>query len=319
MSFSRVVAIGLVAGVEVFCSSAACAQDGFPSKVIRIVAPAAGGGSDAVARMIAPGLAASLGQQVIVDNRGAISAEIVAKAPPDGYTLLVDGSPLWLLPLFRPGMQWDAVRDFAPVTMALSSPSILVVHPSLPVKSVKELIAMARARPGQLNYAAGTIGATPHLAAELFKAMASVNIVRVAYKGTGPGVIGLLGGEVELMFPNAGSALPHIGSGRLRALAVCSAQPSALVPGMPTLAAMVPGYESISPQGVVAPAKTPAAIVNRLHQEIVRVLTQADTRQKLLNSGAEVVANSPEEFAAKMKADIARTNKLIKESGIRDD
>ena len=154
---------------------------------------------------------------MIVENRGSIAGEIVAKAPADGYTLLVEGSPLWILPLFR-SVPWDAVKDFAPIALAVSTPSVLVVHPSLPVKTVKELIALAKARPGQLNYAAGTLGANPHLAAELFKSLLELNIVQVAYKGTGPGVIGLMGGEVELMFPNAGSALPYIKSGRLRVL-----------------------------------------------------------------------------------------------------
>jgi len=317
MRLSRLVA-GLLLGVIAFSPGAVSAQDSYPSKVIRIVAPAPGGGSDVLSRLIAPGLASSLGQQVIVDNRGAVASEIAAKAAPDGYTLLVNGSPVWLLPLLRASVPWDAVRDFVPITLAVSSPSILVVHPSLPVKSVRELIALAKARPGELNYAAGTMGATPHLAAELFKAMAGVNIVRVAYKGTGPGLIGLISGEVGLMFPNAGSAMPHVKSGRLRALAVTTAQPSALVPGVPTLAASgVPGYESVSPQAVFAPARTPATIINRLNQEIVRVLSTADVKGKLFNTGIEVVGSSPEGLAAKMKSDMARIGKLVKDAGIR--
>ena len=162
----------------------------YPNKLVRIATLAPGGGSDVVARLIAPVLSEGLGQQVIVENRGSIAGEIVAKAPADGYTLLVEGTPLWILPLFR-SVPWDALKDFAPITLIISTPNVLVVDPSLPVKSVKELIALARARPGQLNYAAGTLGANPHLAAELFKSMAGVNIVQVAYKGTGPGLIGL--------------------------------------------------------------------------------------------------------------------------------
>jgi tripartite-type tricarboxylate transporter receptor subunit TctC len=295
----------------------AVAQENYPNRIIRIVTSATGGGSDILSRLIAPGLAESVGQQVIVDNRGAIAPEIVAKAPADGYTLMVEGSPLWLLPLFRPSVPWNAERDFAPITLAVTSPSVLVVHPSLPVKSVRELIALAKAKPGELNYAAGTIGATPHLAAELFKSMTHVNIVRVGYKGTGPGVVALLGGEVELMFPNAGSAMPHIKSGRLRALAVTTSQPSTLVPDVPTLSATVPGYESSSPQGVFAPAKTPAAIVTRLSHELERVLKKPEVRDRMFNLGGEIAASSPEAFAAKMKADIARTTKLIKDAGIR--
>ena len=167
------------------------AQETFPSRVIRIVTPATGGGSDVLARMITPALTESLGQQVIVDNRGSLATELVAKAAPDGYTLLIDGSPLWLQPLFRK-VGWSPLTDFAALTMAVSSPSMLVVHPSVPVKTLRELIALAKARPGEINYAAGSIGATPHLAGEQFKVMAGVNVVRVPYKGTGPGMIGLM-------------------------------------------------------------------------------------------------------------------------------
>jgi len=317
MSSSRLVtgAIGLVLACG---TGAALAQDTYPSKVIRIVAPATGGGSDVVGRMIAPGLAASLGQQVIIDNRGAIASEIVAKAPPDGYTLLVNGSPLWLLPVIRPGTPWDAPRDFAPITLAVSSPSMLVVHPSVPVKNAKELIALAKRNPGKLNYAAGTLGAAPHLAGELFKSMAGVNIVRVPYKGSGPGLLGVMTGEVEFMFPGAASAWTYVKQGKLKGLAICSAQPSALFPGVPTLSATgLPGYESISPQALVAPAKTPAAIVNRLNQEIVRVLNGPELKERLANGGMEVVGNSPEQFAAAMKSDIARVRQLVKDAGIR--
>jgi tripartite-type tricarboxylate transporter receptor subunit TctC len=279
--------------------------------VIRIVAPATGGGSDVVGRMIAPGLSAALGQQVIIDNRGAIASEIVAKSAPDGYTLLVNGSPMWLLPVVRPATPWDATRDFAPITQAVSSPSMLVVHPSVPVKNVRELIALAKKNPGKLNYAAGTLGAAPHLAGELFKSMAGVNIVRVAYKGSGPGLLGVMTGEVEFMFPGAASAWGYVKQGKLKSLGICSAQRSALFPGVPTVAESgLPGYESISPQALVAPAKTPAAIVNRLHQEIVRVLNSPDVKERFHNGGMEVVGNSPEQFAQAMKADIARVRKL---------
>jgi len=303
--------------VALLCvSRAGWAQENYPNKLVRVVTLAPGGGSDVVARLIAPVLTEALGQQVIVENRGSIAAEIVAKAPADGYTLLVEGSPLWILPLFR-SVPWDAVRDFAPITLAVSTPSVLVVHPSLPVKSVKELIALAKAKPGQLNYAAGTLGANPHLAAELFKSMLDLKIVQVAYKGTGPGVIGLMGGEVELMFPNAGSALPHIKSGRLRLLGVASLQPSALLPDVPPIASTVPGFESISPQGLLAPANTPAAIINRLHRDVVRGLNRADVKERFLNTGAEVAGGTPEAFAEKMRSDIAKFTRLVKEARIK--
>ncbi len=299
------------------CAAPASAQEVFPNRIIRIVTPATGGGSDVLARMIAPAMTESLGQQVIVDNRGSIANEIVAKSPPDGYTILIDGSPLWLTSLFRQ-TPWDALKDFAPLTLAVSSPSMLVVHPSVPAKTVRELIALAKARPGQINYAAGTIGATPHLAGEQFKVMAGVNVVRVPYKGTGPGMIGLMGGEVEFMFPGAASAWNYVKQGRLRSLGVCSLKPSALFPGVPTVSDTgLPGYESVSPQGIVAPAKTPAAVIARLNHELVKALNRADTRQRLGELGIEVVADTAEEFAASMKNDIARTAKLIKDAGIR--
>ncbi len=315
MSKFRLAVVAAAAGL--MAAPAVFAQDGFPNRVIRIVTPATGGGSDVLARMLAPPLTESMGQQVIVDNRGSISNEIVAKAAPDGYTILIDGSPLWLLPLFRT-TSWDPLRDFAPLTLAVSSPSILVVHPSLPVKSVRELIALAKARPGQLNYAAGTIGATPHLAGEQFKILSGVKVVRVPYKGSGSGLIGLMSGEVEFMFPGAASAWTHVKQNRLRGLAICSLKPSALFPGMPTMTdSGLPGYESVSPQGIVAPAKTPAAIVTRLNQELVKALNRADTKQRLAELGIEVVASSPEDYAASMRTDIARTTKLIKDAGIR--
>ncbi len=294
----------------------ASSGQGYPNKLVRIVTLAPGGGSDVVARLVAPVLSEALGQQVIVENRGSIAGEIVAKAPADGYTLLVEGSPLWILPLFR-SVPWDAVKDFAPIALAVSTPSVLVVHPSLPAKTVKELIALAKARPGQLNYAAGTLGANPHLAAELFKSLLELNIVQVAYKGTGPGVIGLMGGEVELMFPNAGSALPYIKSGRLRVLGVASLQPSTLLPGVPPIAATVPGFESISPQGLLAPANTPAAIVSRLNRDVVRGLNRPEVKERFLNIGAEVAGGTPEDFSVKIKSDIAKFTRLVKEARIK--
>jgi tripartite-type tricarboxylate transporter receptor subunit TctC len=309
---------GALAALIAIAATVAPAQD-YPNRVIRIVTPATGGGSDVLARMIAPALTEGLGQQVIVDNRGSIAAEIVAKAPPDGYTILIDGSPLWLLPLFRK-VAWEPQRDFVALTLAVSSPSMLVVHPSVPAKSLRELIALAKARPGQLNYAAGTIGATPHLAGEQFKILSGVNVVRVPYKGTGPGMIGLMGGEVDFMFPGAASAWTHVKQNRLRGLAICSLKPSALFPGVPTMADTgLPGFESVSPQGAVAPARTPPAIVTRLNQELVKALNRAETRQRLGELGIEVVAGSPEEFAASMRRDVERTAKLIRDAAIRID
>lgn len=298
------------------------AVQNYPTKPVRILATASGGLTDILARLIAPGLTANLGQQVIVDNRGngVVAVEIVAKAAPDAYTLLVSSSAVWIVPLLRGNAAWDATTDFAPVTMAVRSPSVLVVHPSLPVKSPAELISLAKAKPGALNYAAGTIGATAHLAAELFKAMAGVDIVRVGYKGTGPSVNALIAGEVQVSFPNASSAMPHVKSGRLRALGVCSSRPSELAAGLPTVAATgLPGFESISPLGIWAPAKTNAALVNRLNREIVRVMRAPDVKERLFNAGMEVVAGTSREFAVAIETDAARMGKLIRDLNIREE
>lgn len=290
----------------------------YPSKPIRIVTVAPGSANDLVTRLISQELRTALGQAVIVDNRGGIAAEIVAKAPPDGYTLLFYGSAVWLAPFTRDHVPYDPQRDFAPITLAASSPNVLVVHPSLPVKSAKELIALARARPGELNYAAGTLGAAPHLAAELFKAMAGANIVRVAYKGTGPSLIGIIGGQVEMMFPTAGSVMPHIKSGKLRALAVTSLQPSALAPGLPVLAATLPGYESVSLNGMFAPAKTPETHISLLNQEIARIMARPEIRERLLHAGMDAMHTTPDQFAATIKSEMGKWGRIIRESGLRE-
>ena len=296
-----------------------CAQN-FPNKVIRVLTTEAGGGSDLNARLIAQALTVSLGQQVIVDNRsGTTPTETVARAVPDGYTLLCNGSAVWLLPFLRDNVPYDPVKDLSPITLATRAPSILVVHPSLPVKSVAELIALAKARPGELNYAAGVIGAPPHIAGELFKARAGVNIVQVNYKGIGAAFNDAIGGQVQVMFPTAGAVIPHVRSGRLRALAITTAEPSELFPGLPTVAASVPGYESTAPLAVFAPPKTPPSLINRLNQEIVRVLNTADVKEKFFSVGIETVGSSPEQLAARVKSDMANLGKLIRNAGIRGD
>jgi tripartite-type tricarboxylate transporter receptor subunit TctC len=262
------------------------------------------------------------GQPVVVDNRGGsavIPIEVVAKAPPDGYTLLSFGTALWHLPLMQ-SVTYDPVRDFAPITLVTTTPMILVVHPSLPVKSTRDLIALARKRPGQLNYASGISGSTTHLPAELFKAMAKVDIVRVTYKGGAPALTSLLGGETQVMFANAAGVGPHIIAGRVRALAVTSAQRSALFPDVPTIAAEgLPGYEATSLQCIFAPAATPAALVSRLNQDLVKVLGRTDVKDRFLRGGSEVVANSPAELAAAIKADMVTMGRIIKQAGIRAD
>jgi tripartite-type tricarboxylate transporter receptor subunit TctC len=215
---------------------------------------------------------------------------------------------------------YDPLKSFSPITLAGNSPNVLVTHPSLPVRSLKELIALAKARPGELNYGSGSTGSPSHLAAELFKAMAGVNIVRIPYKGTGPAVNALVGGQVQLMFVSPTSVAPHVKAGRLRGLAVTAAQPSALAPGLPTVSgAGLTGYESTSSFGVLAPAYTPAAIINWLNQEIVQVLTGAEAKERLFSAGVEPVGNSADAFAALIKSDMAKWGKLIKAAGIRDE
>lgn len=301
------------------CGADLALGQSYPNRPIRIVTSQAGGGSDFAARLIAQGLSTSMGQQVLVDNRGvvAIAGQLVAKAPPDGYTLLLYASALWLTPFLRENVQYDPVKDFAPITLAVSQPNILVVHPSLPVKSVKELIALAKSRPGELNYASAQDGSPTHIAAELFNSMVGTRIVRITYKGSGSAFNDLMGGQVQLMFAPTGGVVPHVRAGKLRALAVTSAEPSPLFPGLLTVAATVPGYEATTPYGIFAPAGTPAAIINRLNQEITQVLRSANVKERLLNLGVEPVGGSPSALAATVNAEMIKWGKVIRQSGIR--
>jgi tripartite-type tricarboxylate transporter receptor subunit TctC len=299
---------------------AAGAQD-YPNKPIRIVTGGVGGGNDVVSRLLAIGLSAGLGQQIIVDNRASsiVPGEIVVKAQPDGYNLLSYGNSIWVGQLVRGNLVLDPVRDFSPVSAAAKAPNLLVVHPSVAAKSVAELVALAKAKPGSLNYSSGATGASSHLAAELFKAMAGINIVRIPYKSGATEMTDLVGGQVQMTFGTA-SVMPHVKSGRLRALAVTSLKPSALYPGVVTMtAAGLPGYESGSAYGVFGPAKLPAAILRRLNQEIVRYLGTPEAQERFLNAGLEAGASTPEQFVAEVRADVARWGKVIKDAGIRDD
>ena len=300
------------------CSGAVSGQ-GYPNKTLRVITCEAGGGSDQVARFTAQGITGGLGQQVIVENRpcGVIPGQVTSAASPDGYTMLLSGNTLWTSPLLQSDARYDVARDFASITLVAASPTVLVVTPALQASSVKELIALAKARPGALNYAAAAIGSTNHLAGELFKSMAEVNIVAVTYKGTGPSLSAMISGEVQLGFANAAAAMPHVKSGRLRALAVTSAQPSALVPGLPTVAASVPGYQSASNYGMFAPAKTPAGIVSRLNREIVRYVSAPDTRDKFFSAGLEVVGGSEQDLTRTVASEVARLGKVIEDAGIR--
>ena len=296
-----------------------CAQS-FPTKPIRIITSAAGGGADFTARLVAQGITAPLGQPVIVENRGSpiLSGEFAAKAPADGYTLLIAGSGTWIRPLLAK-MPFDPVHDFAPISLVEMAPNIVTVHPSMPIKSIKQLIGIAKARPGDLNFASTGAGSSGHLSGELFKAMTGVNLAHVPYKGAAPALTALLSGEVQLTFSTMAAVIPHIKSGRLRALAITSSKPSALVPELPTVATTVPGYQSVSSNGLFAPAKTSDAIIARINQEVVRNLSRTEVKEKFLSAGVETVGSSPEELAAIIKADMTAMGKVIKDAGIRAD
>jgi tripartite-type tricarboxylate transporter receptor subunit TctC len=295
----------------------------YPARSVRLIVPSSpGGGTDITARIIAPKLSEYLGQQVVVDNRAGagtmIGGEAVARAVPDGYTLLMGISTLAINPAMYKKVPYDALKDFAPISRVVALPNVLVTHPSLPVKSVKELIGFARARPGQINFASAGVGTNPHFAMELFNSMAGVKMVHVPYKGSGQGVIDLLAGHVTVMTPSILTAMGYVKDRRLRALGVTSAKRAIGAPDIPTISeAGLAGYEAVQWFGVLAPAGTPAAIVTRLHKEIVRTVQAPDIRQKLVSDGADPVGSSPDEFAAFLKAETTKWARVAKDVGIK--
>jgi tripartite-type tricarboxylate transporter receptor subunit TctC len=294
----------------------AAGQD-YPTRPVRIITAPAGGGNDFSARLVARGITGALGQQVIVDNRPTVLApEVVAKAAPDGYTVLLNGSSHWIGPLVE-RVSYDPIRDFAPVTLVDRTPVILVVHPSLPVNNVKQLIALAKARPGDLNFSSGAPGSSNYLGGMLFNHHAGVDIVRIPYKGAAPAMTGLMSGETQLMFASPGGVMSHVKSGRLRALGVGSKRPSELAPGLPTLAESgVRDYVCETLHAMFVPAGTPAAIVARLHQEIDRFLQSPDGRSQFLKGGVEAASSSPDALLATMKAEVATIGKVLRAAGV---
>ncbi len=298
----------------------AASAPAYPTKPIRIITSDPGGTGDLVSRLIAPGLSRHLGQQVVVDNRTGnviIPAEMVARATPDGHTMIAYGGTLWLQPLMQ-RTPYDPIKDFSAITLATSSPCLVVVHPAVAAKSVKELIALAKAYPGKLNYGSGGTGSISHLAPELFNSMAGVQIVRVPYKGAGPAVLSLIAGEVQVIVGSAGSLAAQVKSGKIHALAVTTLQSSAQFPDLPTVTASgVPGFEAVQTLGMLAPAKTPADIVNRLNREMAKALNHPDVKSKLFAAGLDVVANSQQEFTAMIKSELTRMGKVIREAGIK--
>jgi tripartite-type tricarboxylate transporter receptor subunit TctC len=294
----------------------------YPAKPMRIVVPfAPGGPNDILARIVGQKLAEAWGAQVVIDNRPGggtvIGTDIVAKSPPDGYTLLVVSTTTATNPSLLRKLPYDTVRDFAPVILMAASPNVLVVHPSLPAKSVQDLIQIAKARPGQVAFGSGGNGTSTHLAGELLRVRAGTDMVHVPYKGATPSTTALLGGEVAWMFGSILPVLPHLQSGRLRAIAVSSARGVAALPGVPPVADTFPGFEASPWHGISAPAGTPRDIVLKLNQEIARIMNEPQTRDRLAREGTEVLTNSPEQFAAFIAAEIEKFAKVVKAAGIQ--
>ena len=298
----------------------------YPTKPIRLVIPfPPGGGNDIVGRVLAERLGERLGQQVVTDNRGGastiIAADLVAHAPNDGYTLMLGpNTTLAVMPNLKTGLPYDPIKDFDPVSLFARSTYLLVAHPSMPFGTVKELIAQAKARPGQINFASPGAGTSNHLAGEMFKQMAGINLTHVPYKGTGPAVSDLLGGHVQLMFAAMASVRAHVAAGKLRGLAVSTANRNPSLPDMPTIAeAGVPGYHSNSWSGVILPSGTPQAIINRLNAEIVGLVRDSDALPRLSAQGFELATSTPQEFRNHIRAELERYGKVIKAAGIRLD
>lgn len=320
---SRYGTVLLCAALAAATSGASVAQMEYPNRPVRVIVPSSpGGGTDILTRILTPGLSERLGQQVIVDNRpGAgsiIGNDIVAKSSPDGYTLLMGISTLAILPSMHKTLPYDAYRDLAPITLTVAAPNILVVHPSLPVRSVKELIAFARKRPGELNFASAGLGTSPHLSMELFLSMTNLKMVHVAYKGSAPAMVDLLAGHVGVMTSTMLSGLPHVRSGRLRGLGVTGATRVGVLPDLPTIAeAGLPGYEAVQWYGLFAPAKTRREIISKLHDAMVGVLRNPAVKEKFADEGADLGGNSPEEFARFLRSETDKWTKVVRAAGIK--
>jgi tripartite-type tricarboxylate transporter receptor subunit TctC len=309
-----------------FAAAPAGMAQEYPAKPVRLILPyAAGGPTDIVSRLFAQKLGEALGQQFVADNRGGaggiIACELAARAIPDGYTLLMGAvGVLTINPHLRQKLPFDPQRDFQPVSLLSSSPYLLLVNPGVPARSVKELVALAQARPGQLNYASGGVGTGNHLSAELLKLTAGVDLTHIPYKGASLAVGDLISGQVQALFVNVLPALPHVRSGKARALAVTSARRSTAAPDIPTFAESgYPGIVTSSSFGLLAPARTPSAIVKRLHGELAQIARQPAVRERLEAQGAEVIGSTPEEFAAFIRSETERWGKVIKTAGIKAD
>lgn len=299
------------------------AAQNYPVRPVRVIVPfSAGGPADFQVRLLGPKLSEAWGQQIVIDNRGGangiIAFELGAKADPDGYTVVLISAGFTINATLYPRLPYDSRRDFAAVTQLTSGPGIVVVHPSLPARSVKELIALAKARPGQIVYMSAGVGAPSHLAVELFKTMTGTDLIHVPYKGIAPGIIDLIAGQVQVSIPTILAGLTHAKAGRLRALATTGANRAPAAPELPTVAeAALPGYEASNWFGLVVPAKTPPAIVARLNQEFVRALGLPDVRQRLLSQGMEPVSRTPEAFSRYIQSEISKWAAVVKASGAK--
>lgn len=318
--------VALVAALAIFAGSAHGAETGYPNKPIRLVVPfPPGGTTDVIGRLIGQQLSTRLGQQFVIDNRpgagGSIGTDIVAKAPADGYTLLLGTVATHSInPSLYARLPYDAVKDFAPISLLATLPNVLVVNPSLPVRSVRELVALAKAKPGTLTFASGGNGTTHHLSGELFKRMAGVDMTHVPYKGNAPAIADVLGGQVSMMFDNIGNSLPHIKAGKLRALALTGAVRAPVLPSLPTLTELgFAGFNITSWFGLFAPAGTPQPIVERLNTEVNRALHDNQVRGLLASEGIEAQVDTPEQFRLFLQAEAVRWAKLVKESGAHID
>ncbi len=322
----RITAFAMFLVVVMVAVSPFALSQPYPAKPIRLIVPQPpGGGNDTIARMIGQKLAVALKQQVAVDNRagagGLIGAELAAKAPPDGYTLLLGNvAVLAIIPNVQKKTPYDPLRDFAPISLIASAPLLVVVHPSLPVSSIKQLVALAKAKPGQLNYASNGIGSSTHLATEMFKLMAKVDLLHVPYKGLGPATTDLLSGQVQLIFSSAVAMMPHVKAGRLRAIAMTGAKRSPVIANIPTVAeAGLPDYESGSWYGILAPAGMPRAIIDLLSHEIATATRSPDIADRLAAEAVLPIGSSPSEFAAHMQKEFTRIGEVIRSSGARFD
>ena len=302
---------------------AAHSQQGYPARAVRLVVPSApGGGTDITARIMAPKFSEYFGQQVVVENRAGaatmIGGEVVARSAPDGYTLLMGISTLAINAAMYKKVAYDALKDFAPIAQVVTLSNVLVTHPSLPARNVKELVAFAKPRPGQINFASAGVGTNPHLSMELFLSLAGLKMMHVPYKGSGQGIVDVIAGHVPVMMPAVPTALTYIKNGRLRPLGVSGAKRSQAAPDIPTIAeAGIAGYEATQWFGILAPAGTPRAIVDRWHRETVRALKDPEVRDRLVADGADPVGSTPEEFAAYLRAETIKWAKVVKAIGIQ--